>query len=197
MTVTYVNASQLTREELASSVAGASKDTIVFLLDANNDRYGNVYSLDNSVAYITGACSCPVFRATIGGVGGGVAGSAFLDPENDGQRAAQLAIHVLNGTRPAEIELVKDGTLGYVFDQQVLSDYGLSTSNLPAGSSVINRNYFSLDTLMLIVLPVALLALAAFFFVASLRLGRLATARKPRPVSVPARPLRCLSRRLT
>lgn len=187
MTVTYINASQLTREELAASVAGASKDTIVFLLDANNDRYGNVYSLDNSVAYITGACSYPVFRATIGGVGGGVAGSAFLDPESDGQRAAQLAIHVLNGTRPSEIELVKDGTLGYVFDQQVLSDYGVSTSNLPAGSSVINRNYFSLDTLMLVVLPVALLALAAFFFVASLRLGRLATARKPRPVPAAAR----------
>ena len=186
MTANYVNASYLTREELARSVAGAGSDTIVFLLDANNDRYGNVYSLDNSVAYITGACSCPVFRASIGGVGAGVAGSAFLDPESDGQRAAQLAIRVLNGTHPSDIELVTDGTLGYVFDHQVLNAHGLSTGDLPAGSSVVNRNIFSLDTLGLVALPVALLVLAAVFFVSSLRLGRAATPRKPQPVAAAA-----------
>ncbi|MEI3376465.1 MAG: EAL domain-containing protein [Coriobacteriales bacterium] len=185
MAVSYVNASHLTREELAASVAGAGSDTIVFLLDANTDRYGNVYTLDNTVAYITGACSYPVFRATIGGVGAGVAGSAFLDPESDGQRAAQLAIRVLNGTKPAEIELVKDGTLGYVFDQQVLNAHGLSTSDLPAGSSVVNRNYLSFDTFRLIALPVALFVLAAVFFVSSLRLGRAATTRIARPVPTP------------
>lgn len=192
MTVNYVNASYLTRDELGASVAGTGSDTIVFLLDANTDRYGNIYTLDDTVQYVTGTCPCPVFRATIGGVGTGVAGSAFLDPESDGQRAAQLAVRVLNGTKPSEIELVKDGTLGYVFDQQVLSSHGLSTSNLPAGSSVVNRDYLSLDTLGLFVLPVALLALAAVFFVSSLRLGRAATACRsqvaPVPAPVPAPP---------
>lgn len=86
MGVRYVNASRLSRNELASSVASAGSDTIVFLLDANNDRNGNVYTLEDSIAWVTSASSVPVYRASFGGVGGGIAGSTYLDPEQDGGR---------------------------------------------------------------------------------------------------------------
>ena len=164
MGVRYVNASRLSRNELASSVASAGSDTIVFLLDANNDRNGNVYTLEDSIAWVTSASSVPVYRASFGGVGGGIAGSTYLDPEQDGRKAAEMAIEVLNGTSPSAIPVVVDGPLGYVFDGQVLSDHGVSTLNVPIGSTMVNRQLFSFDTLRVIVLPLALLVLALVFF---------------------------------
>ncbi len=172
MGVRYVNASRLSRNELASSVASAGSDTIVFLLDANNDRNGNVYTLEDSIAWVTSASSVPVYRASFGGVGGGIAGSTYLDPEQDGRKAAEMAIEVLNGTSPSAIPVVVDGTLGYVFDGQVLSDHGVSTLNVPIGSTMVNRQLFSFDTLRVIVLPLALLVLALVFFMKARNLAR-------------------------
>lgn len=172
MGVRYVNASRLSRNELASSVASAGTDTIVFLLDANTDRNGNVYTLDDSIAWVTSVSPVPVYRASIGGVGSGIAGSTYLDPEQDGRKAAEMTIEVLNGTSPSAIPLVVDGTLGYVFDGQVLSDYGVSTLNVPIGSTMVNRQIFSFDTLRVIVLPLALLVLALVFFMKARKLAR-------------------------
>lgn len=167
--VRYVNASALTRNQLASAVSAANDKTIVFLLDANNDLYGNVYSLDDTASFISSASNYPVYRGSMGGVGSGLAGSGYLDPEADGRAAAEMTIDILNGTRPVDLPLVLEGNPGYVFDAQVLNNYGLSSANLPQGSTVINRNVFSLDTLKLLVLPIALLIVALFFLRAARR----------------------------
>ena len=172
MGVRYVNASRLSRNELASSVASTGSDTILFLLDANTDRNGNVYALDDSIAWVTSASSVPVYRGSPGGVGSGIAGSTYLDPEQDGRKAAEMTIDVLNGTSPSSIPLVVDGTLGYVFDGQVLSDHGVSTLNVPIGSTMVNRQLFSFDTLRVVVLPLALLVLALVFFMKARNLAR-------------------------
>ncbi len=164
MDVHYLDASYLTRDELTAAVAGAEAGNIVFLLDANNDLNGNVYTLEDSVAAITNASNTPVYRAAMGGVGNGIAGSGYHDAEEEGRKAAEITITVLNGARPADIPLSLDGDLGYVFDHKVLNDYGLSSIGLPAGSAVINRQILSVDTLILLALPVALLVLALLFF---------------------------------
>lgn len=175
MSVSYVNASYLTRRELASAVAGAGENTIVFLLDANNDSYGNVYSLDSSVDYVTSASNSPVYRASMGGVGNGIAGCGYRDADLEGRKAAETTIAVLNGTRPANIALATEGNLGYVFDNEVLSGYGVSVADVPAGSTVINRQILSFDTIRLIVLPIALLVAAALLFLGARRLLHQAT----------------------
>lgn len=176
MGVRYIDASSLTRSELASIVASAREDTIVFLLDANTDRQGNVYSLDDSVAHVTSSSNVPVYRASIGGVGNGIAGSAYLDPESDGRQAALMTIDVLNGSSPSSIPLVVDGTLGYVFDGQVLADYGVSTLNVPFGSTIVNRQLFSFDTLRAAFVPVLLLLLALLLYMRARKIApRLAT----------------------
>lgn len=164
MSVRYVNASNLTRGELAAEIASLGADTILFLLDANTDRTGNVYTLEESVAWVTNASNVPVYRTASGGVGSGIAGSTFLDPVKDGKKAAEMTIEVLNGASPSEISLVVEGTPGYVFDQQVLNENGISIADVPAGSTVVNRQVFSLDTLRIIVLPVLLLVLAGVFY---------------------------------
>lgn len=173
MGVRYIDASKLSRSELASTIASIEPDTIVFLLDANNDRNGNVYSLDDSVAWVTNASSTPVYRGTSGGVGNGIAGSSFLDPEADGRVAAQMTVDVINGASPSSIPLVVDGTLGYVFDGQVLSDYGISTFNIPFGSMMVNRQLFTFDTLRVIAIPLILVLLAVFLLLRARKLFRL------------------------
>lgn len=160
MGVRYIDASKLSRSELASAIASVEPNTIVFLLDANNDRNGNVYSFDDSIAWVTSASNSPVYRGTIGGVGNGIAGSSYLDPEADGRTAAQMVVDVINGVSPSSISLVVDGTLGYVFDGQVLSDYGISTFNIPFGSTIINRQLFTFDTLRVIAILLILVLLA-------------------------------------
>ena len=176
MGVYYVNTSAFTRNELGEYVSSASPDTIMFLLDASVDNSGNVYATDDTIAWVSSTSSVPVYCVTVGSVGSGAAGSSFLDPQQDGRKAAEMAITVLNGTSPSAIPLVVDGTHGYVFDQQVLNSYGISVADVPAGSTVVNRQLFSLDTLRIIVLPLILLVLAVIFFLQSRKMRHLQVA---------------------
>lgn len=190
MTAHYINASNLTRAELAENIAGTGKDTIVFYLDATTDRYGNVYSMEDTVTYLTSACPSPVFRTSIGGVGNGICGCGLLDPEYDGNRAAQMAIQVLNGTRPVDMPLVTDGTQGYVFDHQVLRAHGLSYALLPSGATIVNRDVLSFNTFMMVLVPLVLIAIGIFFFMSYRRIGRNHAMEQAQQVAVMNQPVK-------
>lgn len=168
--VRYIDASKMSRDQLATAISQVGSDSIIFLLDASNDIYGNYYPLTQTASYVSSASNAPVYRATMGGVGNGIAGSGFLDPASDGQKAAETTIQVLNGTRPADIAVSFDGNLGYVYDARVLNSYGISTASVPAGSAVVNRSILSLDTLRLVVLPLILLIIAVLFLSRSRKL---------------------------
>lgn len=169
MSVRYIDASTMTRQQLASEISKVGSDSIVMLLDASTDVTGTYYPLSTTASYVSNASNVPVYRASMGGVGNGIAGSGFVDAASDGQKAAETTIQVLNGTRPADIPISFEGNLGYVFDGSVLNDYGISTSSTPAGSTIVNRSLFSLDTLRIIALPAFLLICALLFLRASRR----------------------------
>lgn len=159
MAVRTLNASETSRENLAATLSTVKDDTIIFYLDAANDIAGNAYSVDDSAYFISQAANQPVFRAGLGGVGEGVVGSGYVDYEVDGQRAAQMAISILNGTRPTDIAVQNNQASSSVFDTAVMARYGISTAALPGDAVTLGQSGISFDSIRPIVLPVLLLLL--------------------------------------
>lgn len=161
MQIDFVNASAMTRSELAKRISSAGDDAIIIYLDANTDSAGNAYAASQSAYYVSNAASVPVFAVGFDGVGEGFAGSGFVDHERQGQRAGEMIVMVLNGTRPADIPIETFTSEGSVFDTEVLGAYGLSTSLLPASASTLHQTGLNTDVLRPIVLPIILLVLGA------------------------------------
>ena len=155
----FVNASELTRDALAQRLGAVGDDTIVFYLDAFNDSTGKTYTRDESARFVAESTKRPVFGIASGGVGEGLLGSGFTDPEGDGQRAAETCIQVLNGTSPGKIDLVTDGSGGFVFDANVMEKFGVAMGSLPNDVVVINQSAFTWESVRSMALPVGLILL--------------------------------------
>jgi signal transduction histidine kinase len=72
-------------------------------------------------------------------VGQGIVGGAVLSPEALGTRAAELALHILDGARAQDIPLENE-RLAPTFDWRELRRWGIDASRLPAGSAIKFRD---------------------------------------------------------
>ncbi len=142
-----VNLSHLSEEEFLKRMGELKDNTIVFELDAFRDRDGKVYTIDDVCRLLADNCPRPVFRVSTGGVGNGALCSGFLDFTKFGTDAGQMAIDILNGKAPADIDLASDSATEYVFDYQQLKRFNIKNSQLPdnsivvGGDSMLVQNY--------------------------------------------------------
>ena len=183
LTVDYLNASTMTRAELGKQLSSASSEDIIIYLDANTDAAGNAYNASQTAYFVSAAATQPVYAVGFGGVGEGFIASTVVDYEKAGERAGEIVVMILNGTRPADIPVETFMSEGMVFDEQALSNAGISTSALPASATLINQagqastNKMSmLDSLRSIFLPISLLVLGIACIAAFVFLGYRRTA---------------------
>lgn len=183
LTVDYLNASTMTRAELGRQLSSASSEDIIIYLDATADAAGNAYNASQTAYFVSAAATQPVYAVGFGGVGEGFIASTFIDYEKAGERAGEIVVMILNGTRPADIAVETLTSEGMVFDEQALSSAGISTSALPAGATLINQTgqvstnkIGAFDSLRSIFLPISLLVLGIACIAAFVFLGYRRTA---------------------
>lgn len=176
LTLTYVNASTLSRADLAKRVSEAGEDTIVLYLNATTDSAGNAYTVSQTAYFIAESAGQPVFSLCFNGVGEGFAGSTFVDYAAEGQRAGELVVMILNGTRPADIALETFTSDGSVYDSTVLSSYRINTSALPTNAAMLHTSGLSAEALRPIFMPITLLVLGIACLIAFAFLGYRRTA---------------------
>lgn len=159
LSVEYVNASQLTRDELGKAVSDVTDKTIVIYLSARNDADGNGYSTGRNASFLSSYCPEPIFSAGFFGVGEGFTGSDYIDYIGAGEEAAGIVLSVLNGTNPTDIDVSAYSSNGSVYDARQLSSMGISKSSLPIDATFINQSGFNSDAVKPIILPILMLLL--------------------------------------
>ncbi|MBO7674800.1 MAG: EAL domain-containing protein [Atopobiaceae bacterium] len=150
-----VNLSRLSEEEFLRRMEELKDNTIVFELDAFRDRDGKVYTIDDVCRLLAGNCPRPVFRVSTGGVGNGALCSGFLDFTRFGIDAGQMAIEILNGKAPSDIDLIGESATEYVFDYQQLVRFNINDSQLPDNSIVLGTDSEMLESFGAILRPLS------------------------------------------
>ena len=136
-----MNASEMSRVELAERLEELGPESILFYLEAHEDKDGNQYPIFDTTRFIVSHVSIPVFRPLVGGMGDGVLGGKIVDYRESGRWAAQTVVDILNGADIAEIPLEREGKSHYVFDAQVMKKFGISESLLPPEAELINQDH--------------------------------------------------------
>ena len=150
-----VNLSLLSEEVFLKKMGELGSNTIVFELDAFRDRDGKVYTIDDVCRLLASNCSRPVFRVSTGGVGNGALCSGFLDFTKFGTEAGRMAIDILNGKAPSDIDLVGTSATEYVFDYQQLKRFNITNSQLPENSIVLGGESSLMESYGAILRPLA------------------------------------------
>ena len=133
-----IQASSMSRKDLAHALEGLGPNDIVFQLAAYSDDEGQGYTLDETSRFVTRHCRVPVFRESGAGVGSGITGASYVDYEGQGRRAAELAWRVMGGADVADIPVESDEVTCTVFDVRAVEKHGLDRDLVPDDAYLVN-----------------------------------------------------------
>jgi PAS domain S-box-containing protein len=116
------------------------KDTVVLYAGVSEDAAGTHYiEVSQSTPMVTMAADAPVFSTGELEVSKGVVGGYLTSYAKEADIVAADVMRILNGRKPQDIPIVTGANV-YMFDWRVLKRWGLKESDLPPGSTIVNRD---------------------------------------------------------
>ena len=129
-----------TLSEVQSILSNLSSNNAVIQLYIK--KFKDIDTLDRNTINKTIAESCvasPIYSILNYDVGQGSIGGKVINHFIQGQKAASIALNLLNGYDAKELFIADDEANQYFFDYKSLKKFNIKTSDLPEGSVVINH----------------------------------------------------------
>ena len=126
-------------DEIRQRLSTLKPNTLVLVTIFSRDSVGNFYEYDQYTSLIAESSTVPVYGTWDFSLGYGIVGGKLTSGYTEGERAAKLAIRILNGEDPHTIPVEKQTQSQYMFDYSVMQTWDIAVSDLPQESTVINR----------------------------------------------------------
>ena len=164
-----INTSELTTGALKQELSNIEEGTILIYVVMTEDASGKQYTNRESIELISKFASVPAFRMVEGGIGWGVLGGNIVSMEQSGQKAAELAMSIIQGTHNMkDMDLIVDSPNVYCIDELVMDKFHISASDLPKDTIFVNHQETFFERNREILLPVGILVaviLAIFVYI--------------------------------
>lgn len=138
--IEFVWYEELSFHDILEECAALPPDTAIFWHLMNVDATGAVYEGDAALQQLYAVSNAPIFSYDDGFFGKEIVGGPMHSVLDLSRLTANVAIRILGGEKPSNI---RPPALGYAapkFDWREMQRWGISESNLPAGSQVLFRD---------------------------------------------------------
>lgn len=138
--VEFIELTDAGLSELKEELNHLSNDTVVLFMTFLKDRFERKYSNNLEIlAELTHSCNLPFYTYKRIDVGHGVIGGVVISEELMARQASEMAVKILRGESADQIPVSYKTPTVTMFDYFALKRFGISESDLPEGSIVINR----------------------------------------------------------
>ena len=167
---TYVPTGSL--RALLADLAHLPPQTLVLYSTLFRDGAGEAFVPHEVAERVTAAANVPVYGFVDQYLGRGIVGGQLYSLDAHGKQAADLVRQILAGQQPSQLPL-RDGAAGVaLFDWRQLRRWGISESQLPAGSAILYRQLGAWELYRPQVIGAILLVLLQSAFIAALLVQR-------------------------
>ncbi len=139
--VTFVYLEDLPMAEIRQRLSALPADSLVLLTIFSRDGAGEFFEYNIFTTLIAESSAVPVYGTWDFSLGFGIVGGKLTSGATEGERAARLAVRILNGERPQDIPVVQEPGARYMFDYVQLRRWNIPESRLPEDSVIINKPY--------------------------------------------------------
>ncbi|WP_103927401.1 HD domain-containing phosphohydrolase [Petrotoga sp. SL27] len=139
------------------------QNSIVLLLAFSKDIYGNFYDYIQVEQYMGQFDKLPIYTTSSVYMGNNVVGGKITSAYDQGRKAGEIAIDLLNGINIKELPRTYFPDNKYVFNFLQLERFGISINRLPADSIIQNKppsfyeNYPIIFWMIIILVPFSIL----------------------------------------
>ncbi|OPY80539.1 MAG: Sporulation kinase E [Syntrophorhabdus sp. PtaU1.Bin153] len=124
--------------DFESMIRNKEKGCIVLLLGNFRDGEGNIIPFEESTP-ILARLGIPLYGALDYYLGYGIVGGKIINGYDQGAAAARIGLRILNGESADGIPIDRKSPNRYMFDYAAMNRLAISESQLPEGSTVINK----------------------------------------------------------
>jgi len=129
-------------EEILATVANLSPDSFIFITNFGKDVRGKYQTTVEVCRQLARISKAPVFGFLDSLIGQGIVGGSLISLEQIGVTAGETILEILGGDRNAkDFPSVLEVPQLDLFDWRQIKHWHLSTSALPAGSLIVNREF--------------------------------------------------------
>jgi PAS domain S-box-containing protein len=139
--VTFQYWTDLRLTDLKSRLASVQPDTVILFIDFRVDAEGEQFVPSRILPTIRPAANRPMYGTFASFVGKGVVGGSVADLRQIGRIIGQDGARILKGEKPETIAVETGEFQRNVFDWREVHRWGITTRELPPGSSVLNWEY--------------------------------------------------------
>jgi PAS domain S-box-containing protein len=140
-----ISLAERTFDSFAEQLRTLGDTDVALLLSAYQDAEGNSLMFEDSLELINENLSRPLYHLWQHGMGQGVLGGKLVNHYQQGVRAAEAVLNVLDGTPIKDIPVNSVSPNRYAFDYLEMKKFGLRRSLLPDSSEIYNepRSFYS------------------------------------------------------
>lgn len=125
-------------EELLDQLTSLSNGSLVLYTAFSRDKTGRLFAYDEIMSLIASRCKVPIYTTNEFNLGLGVVGGFVVHGYDQGEAAAKMALHILQGERPEKIPIIMTSPKRKIFDYTQIKRFGISPNQLPKDSLIIN-----------------------------------------------------------
>ena len=157
-----------TLENIQKKIKNLSSDTVLLMGVYFTDKNNQYLTYEKMGNYLLDISPVPVYTLTNFTISDGVIGGKVLSGYEHGKMMAKLGLSILQGADANKIDVVKEGTNKFIFNQLALDKFNINLELLPKEHKVINKSISIIEKYIAIIstfMIVAFLALVIIIFV--------------------------------
>ncbi len=136
--VRFVLLEDVAMEAILDKVGSLSTGSVVLYAAFSRDNTGRIFEYDESISLVARASRVPIYSCWDFNLGYGIVGGLMTRAHDQGEAAGRMALRILQGERAEDIPVMMTSPKHYMFDYRKLREFKIPSTDLPAGSMVIN-----------------------------------------------------------
>ena len=126
-------------EDTVRELGTLASDSLVLMLSYTVEKGGRTFTHSEAARLVSNASPVPVYSVYAAQLGHGVVGGRMMEGQIQGQRAAELAVHIIGGASPETLPVITSNLSHPMFDFRVLKKYGIDPARVPSDSILVNK----------------------------------------------------------
>lgn len=126
-------------DRILETLGAAQNNSLVLLTIFQKDKRGTFFEFNESTALFSDRSKVPMYGLWDFNLGFGILGGMLTSGFHQGKTAGELALRILGGERADRIPVVMTSPNRYLFDYAQMQRFGITLSDLPKDSIVINQ----------------------------------------------------------